>query len=461
VPYILGIAHPTGFPAFTLTGWLFSHAFALGTVAWRLNVFSGLWVSAAVAGVALLAQRLGAGPTEACLAAIAFAFGKQAWFQGTHADVHAMLLACMIFALLFAVRHLQGTERDGRDILRAGLCAGVGLATHPLALFVLPALAAALVMRRERLRPDLPVTVAALVAPLLLYLYLPLRSAYVAAHGLDPTAAAPLFGTGTVAWDTEHPRTLAGFIAEVTGRQFHATSNFVTAFGPHRYLAALGDMWAYVPSELAPWLVVLAAFGAAAVALRDLRCLVALAATPLCIGAFTSTVFTDPVDVARYLLPAFAVVIVFAAVAPQLPIPPMPRFALRIVVVLLLAAAVATAWQSSPVVRGVPDDRDGQVAIDAVRTAVPDGSLVVASWSDATALAYGAFVEHALGSRIVVLGWPSDFTDAYARWTRTRRVVILANAYGVHNLIGSHIPRSWLHPLPSPSYRYEIVEVRP
>ncbi len=37
VPYVLGIMHPTGFPLFTLTGWLWSHALTFGTVAWRMN----------------------------------------------------------------------------------------------------------------------------------------------------------------------------------------------------------------------------------------------------------------------------------------------------------------------------------------------------------------------------------------------------------------------------------------
>jgi hypothetical protein len=40
VPFILGIAHPTGFPAYTPAGWLFTHVVAFGTVAWRMNLFA-------------------------------------------------------------------------------------------------------------------------------------------------------------------------------------------------------------------------------------------------------------------------------------------------------------------------------------------------------------------------------------------------------------------------------------
>jgi len=39
VPYMLGITHPTGFPLFVLSGWVFSHVVAISTVAWRMNFF--------------------------------------------------------------------------------------------------------------------------------------------------------------------------------------------------------------------------------------------------------------------------------------------------------------------------------------------------------------------------------------------------------------------------------------
>jgi hypothetical protein len=459
VPYILGIAHPTGFPAFTLAGWIFSHVVAIGTVAWRLNLFSGLWVSAAVGGVALLAQVLGAGPTEAALAALAFAFGKQALFQGSHADVHAMLLACTTYGLFFALRY--GRYGIRRDLHLAALCTGIGLATHPQALFVIPALAIVMAMRRKGFRSDTPLAAAALVAPLLLYLYFPLRSMYIAAHGLDPTAAAPIFGAGTVAWDTEHPRTLAGFIAEVTGQQFNAANRLVGSFAPQRFVPDLHKTWSFVPSELPRWVVPLGALGALAVAIRDLRLLVAALAMPACTVVFTAAVFTDPGDIARYLLPAFAVVVALAAAAAQLPLPGVPAGIRRFAVTVLLAAAVATAPNGAPAVHGIRDRDNGQTVIDLVRTSVPDGAIVVAAWPDATALAYGAFVEHALGSRTIVLGWPGNFVTAYPAWTRVRRTVILANLYGMIDISRSSLPRTWLRSLPSPNVRYHLYEIVP
>src|SRR4030042_7191791 len=48
VPYILGIAHPTGYPPYLLLGWLWSHLLPMGDVAYRMNLFSVLWAALAV-----------------------------------------------------------------------------------------------------------------------------------------------------------------------------------------------------------------------------------------------------------------------------------------------------------------------------------------------------------------------------------------------------------------------------
>ena len=42
VPYLLGVAHPTGYPLYTLLGWLWSHLLPVGDVAYRMNLFSAL-----------------------------------------------------------------------------------------------------------------------------------------------------------------------------------------------------------------------------------------------------------------------------------------------------------------------------------------------------------------------------------------------------------------------------------
>ncbi len=79
MPYVLGIAHPTGFPLFTLAGWAFTHVFALGGVAWRMNVLSALCVAIAAGATALLALVLGSGAFEAFIGAMLFAWCSAVW----------------------------------------------------------------------------------------------------------------------------------------------------------------------------------------------------------------------------------------------------------------------------------------------------------------------------------------------------------------------------------------------
>jgi len=62
--------------------------------------------------------------------------------------------------------------------------------------------------------------------------------------------------------------------------------------------------------------------------------------------------------------------------------------------------------------------------VAAVQRDTPTNAIVVAQWNDAAALGYGAFVEHALGSRIIVSAWPSEYVDRYQQWSRVRPVIL-------------------------------------
>jgi hypothetical protein len=460
VPYILGIAHPTGFPFFTLLGWVYTHAIPFGTVAWRMNVFSGLWIAAAAAGVVLLAGRLGASRSAALFAALAFAFGPQAWFQGSHADAHALLAALMVFGVYFAVR-FASTGR-AQDAIGASLCTGLGLATHPEAMFVLPALALAWAARvRHGLSARTALAaLAALLAPFLLYAYFPLRSVYVAAHGLDPTALPPLYGTGTLVWDTSHPRTLAGFLAEVSGGEYRAGAKLVRAFDVRRYLGAVGYWVQFARIDLPLVALVLAALGAGALVLRD-RWAAAIALAPVIgMGIFTSTYTHETPEASRYLLPSFAIVAALAAASVQLRVPVLSAIWRGRLVAVVLAAAAASAAYTNRGSFNARHDLGGEPLIAAVARDLPNDVLVVMPWIDATPLAYGAFIEHRLPGKTIVLGWPNDHRERYATWTLTKRVFFYANPW-VFASITDTMPASWLKELPTTLRGYRAFEVLP
>ncbi|HXV44799.1 MAG TPA: DUF2723 domain-containing protein, partial [Anaerolineae bacterium] len=48
VPWLPGIAHPTGYPLYVLLGWLWAHLLPVGEVAWRMNLLSAVLAAATV-----------------------------------------------------------------------------------------------------------------------------------------------------------------------------------------------------------------------------------------------------------------------------------------------------------------------------------------------------------------------------------------------------------------------------
>jgi hypothetical protein len=105
--------------------------------------------------------------------------------------------------------------------------------------------------------------------------------------------------------------------------------------------------------------------------------------------------------------------------------------------------AVALQWDRSAPALADRLNPGGQPSIDSVRRNIPDRSIVVAGWIDATSLQYAAFVDHSLGSRLIVAGWPGEFRDRYLAWTRLRPVYIYADPHTFAN-VQTALPRAWL-----------------
>jgi hypothetical protein len=91
-----GIAHPTGYPLYTLLGGIWSWLLPFGNWAWRTNLLSACAAAATVALLFVLTRRLtrtatGRGDAWAGLAAAAaFGFGPIWWLQATVAEVYAL-----------------------------------------------------------------------------------------------------------------------------------------------------------------------------------------------------------------------------------------------------------------------------------------------------------------------------------------------------------------------------------
>lgn len=454
VPYLLGIAHPTGFPAFVLAGWVVTHVVPFGSVAWRMNAFAAGCVALDAAAIVMMARVAGCDIAAGIAAALAFAFGATVFEGALLANAQPLATTFALFAMLGAL--LFASSGDRRALVAAGAAAGLGIATHPAALWVVPAIATAMLWQRRTLSLRVvSVALVAFTAPLLLYAYLPLRSAVVETRGLDPAAAAPM-GLHGLDWDTNGARTRDGFLDEVFGRSEGAGGSVRAALDPRAFIPALQFWLRLVQLQAIAPTLALAALGIAALAWNDRRAVSVIAAGTLGGVAFAYQYRTDT-HIDRYLVFSFAMLAVCAAAASRLASPRIVSRTLRIAtpVILLVAAIAAFANERERPVLGTYDD--GEAIIDIAQRAVPDGAIVVAQWNDATALAYGAFVEHRLGSRIIIAGWPAQYADQYPRWRRSRRVVLFASSLAMMQPLAT-LPTRRLPSTPGP---YAILEVLP
>ena len=187
-----GIAHPTGYPLYTLLGGLWSHVFLpVGNWAWRMNLFSALAAAITVALLFVLTQQLvkqsgfaeGQGAQRffpGLFAATAFGLSPLWWSQATLAEVYALHNLLVISALHLALLLTVGLTPQ-TTIRRASLLVltiGLGLTHHRTIVLLGPGLLLMLWGQRWLWQPSRHWLrwLGWLLVPLLLYLYLPLRA---------------------------------------------------------------------------------------------------------------------------------------------------------------------------------------------------------------------------------------------------------------------------------------------
>lgn len=204
VQYTLGVAHPTGYPLFTLLGWLFTRI-PFADPAWQLNLLCLLFTTG---GVYFFTRALRdlfgsmktriAGEPEGKLSRVTLgnrlatifggatmAFSHTIWLQSTSVEVyslHIFLLGLLIFLILKA---WMAPKDALRPWLYVAVALALGFANHLTTLWILPGLAVLYFVKGDfsnanfiRLGKMLAIFFPLL---LLLYAYLPVRA------GMDPT----------------------------------------------------------------------------------------------------------------------------------------------------------------------------------------------------------------------------------------------------------------------------------
>ncbi|MBM2826772.1 MAG: rane protein of unknown function, partial [Dehalococcoidia bacterium] len=101
--YVLGIAHPPGYPLYMLLGKLFITLTPFEGVAYSMNLLSALFGSLAVGVVFLIARRIAGNPFIAAVTALALAFSYRFWRESIIAEVYTLHALFLSLILLFLI----------------------------------------------------------------------------------------------------------------------------------------------------------------------------------------------------------------------------------------------------------------------------------------------------------------------------------------------------------------------
>jgi 4-amino-4-deoxy-L-arabinose transferase-like glycosyltransferase len=384
----LGIAHPTGYPTYTLLAWLGSVVLQpFGNEAYRADLLSALLMAGAAA---LLAGRTLSATRRwplGILAGLVFALTPVAWNWGLRADPHALhvFLAALLLVLLAGWQARTGSHdrAAARWLVVAAAVFGLSLGNHALTLLLAPGIAVYLLFveprilwRRWRL---VLVCFAVLVASAAaVYLYLPLRSA------MDP----PL--------DYADPETWQRFWYVVLGEQFQGS------FGPLPPFADIvSGAWDELVRNLGP-LAIVAGAGVILGLARHPRLTVLGLLWFACTWLFAIG-YPNAVIERYYLVPLLMAALWVALAADAAwdalrDLWPGPRRAQLsrllggAMVVVLLGAALVPAIERYEQI-DASDETRGREILDATFETVDEDAVIISWWSFSTPLWYGRWVE--------------------------------------------------------------------
>ncbi len=199
----LGIPHPSGYPLYVLLGKLWTVLLPVGSVAYRLSLFSAACAATTVGLLCWLCRRLGLHWVAAVCSALLVGFAPSFWSQANVQRVYSLNALFVVLATTAALAWYR--ERKTRFLVLGFFLCGLGASNHTFMAVYAAAMAVFFVLSEpDLLRSPRSLLIAAggFGVGLLPYLYLPLRS-----------RANPLLDWG-------NPETLSDFLKVVLRRDF-------------------------------------------------------------------------------------------------------------------------------------------------------------------------------------------------------------------------------------------------
>ena len=333
----LGIAHPTGFPTWTLLAHV-AGLVPVGELAFRVTLLSAALAASAGAVVAWSAWRL-TGRWEALTATVVVPFCPLVFPHAVAIEVYAFHAFCV--ASLLALVVWLSTAGDPRRVVVAALAVGLILGGHgEMRLLVLPALVAVLWMRRDDLTPGALAGAGALCA-----------------LGLAVHVALPVRAAAGAARDWSRPDTWAALVDHVSAARIRL------AFAHRMFRPTIAD-WSLLARQALPAGVPLLAFALGGLTRVRLPWGASLTALAIMVVDLLYCVLINPMGLVD-LQNGAATFVALALLAAAL----VPRVASPLVLMFPLLAIAAPASDGAP----------RRYGLDALAQVGPHGLLMTTS----------------------------------------------------------------------------------
>jgi Protein O-mannosyl-transferase TMEM260-like len=137
---IRGVAHPTGYPLYTLFGWLWTKLIPFGSIAWRINLLSAVCGAGAVTLVCGIVYRLTRRSIPALTGALFLALSPAFWTLSSVTEVyalHALFVAAILYLLLV---WRDATRRRFHFLVLTAFVYGLSLSHHRTMVLLAPAM---------------------------------------------------------------------------------------------------------------------------------------------------------------------------------------------------------------------------------------------------------------------------------------------------------------------------------
>lgn len=431
----LGVAHPPGFPLYTLLSYGMTHLPWGVSPAYRINLLSAFTSSATLVFIYLSIQRLTRNTIASLTGVLALGTATTFWAQATTANIRSLtglFTAMMLYTLIGYKQAIDMDSQTSADhaLVWFGLTVGLGL-THHASLVFITLICGFFILfvdwtfvqtPRRWIRPLL-----AVLAGLTPLLYIPLR-AHADAPGASPELA-----------------TFSGFLNHILARGFR---------GDFFYFSTLSDLWErlkvmgnVMTFQFQPWLLVGMGIGLI-VLLRQERRLAFLLCGSFVIHTFITATYRAPQTV-EYMIPAYvAAAILLGCAAKWRPHPTHKGWVTSIPILLMslmLVTAVYQGIQHYPSYIRLHVDTAARDYAQSILTQAPPASLILADWHWVTPLWYLQEIEHQRPDVQIRFVYPE--ASQYAETWAQRIAEELGNG---RTVVATHFDENAYQTLPPP-----------